>query len=101
MMDVQERAAELMQTIVPLFEAAQLEAPFAVTLDDGSVLIEWIAVNMRIGFGVELDPAESGWHLVTKPELGNVGASGYLAGLDLGWLATWLISFVIANTERG
>ena len=100
-MGVQERAVELMQTIAPLFDAAQLEAPFATTLDDGSVLIEWIADNMRIGFGVELDPAESGWYLVTKPELGNIGASGVLEGLDLGWLATWLIAFVSANVARG
>ncbi len=50
----------------------------AVSCDDGSVFVEWIRPDRRIGFGVELDPAEDGWHFVSKKpeaESGSIGTA--------------------------
>ena len=44
--------------------------------DDGSLGFEWIHKDFRIGFNIELDPSESGWHIVTSRKLGGIMVSG-------------------------
>lgn len=50
--------------------------------DDGSLVVEWMLPDRRIGFGVELDSADDGWHYVSKlPE--GACESGLIATADI------------------
>jgi len=42
--------------------------------EDGSIVVEWIFPDMRIGLNIEKDKNESGWHVVSK----QITASGPL-----------------------
>ena len=68
----------------------------ASTVDDGSILFEWISADYRIGFSIEPDPRESSWFLITSENLGSVSASGFLQGVDLNRLTIWLLGFIVA-----
>ncbi|MBN2132807.1 MAG: hypothetical protein JW741_25125 [Sedimentisphaerales bacterium] len=46
--------------------------------EDGSVFVEWIFPDFRIGFNIESNQEDSGWHLVSNERLGEVTASGQL-----------------------
>ena len=69
----------------------------AFNVDDGSVLIEWIFSDFRIGFNVEPDPDDSGWYLVSNKNLGEISASGYTSGAGLESLVLWLLGFILSN----
>ncbi len=66
----------------------------AIVEDDGSVLFEWIFRDYRLGFGIEINPRESGWFLVTNHVLGDIAANGLIAGIDLNLLINWLLRFI-------
>lgn len=66
----------------------------AFVSDDSSITIEWIFPNFRIGFGIEEDPKESGWYLVSDKSFGGINAEGYLAGINVDWLVKWMICLV-------
>jgi hypothetical protein len=63
-------------------------------VDDGSILIEWIFGNFRVGFSIEPDLEESSWYLVSKKDMGGINASGYLSNIDRKSLFLWLLYFV-------
>lgn len=63
-------------------------------VEDGSVLLEWIFQNYRIGFSIEPNPYESSWFLVTDAYLGSIGASGLLQRAELSALLHWLLNFI-------
>ncbi len=65
--------------------------------EDGSLLIEWIFKDYRIGFNLESEEKDWGWYLVSKPLSGGIVASGYLAGVDLRGLVAWLVNFVTSK----
>lgn len=65
----------------------------AVSLEDGSFLIEWIFSKYRIGFVLEKKKGESIWYLVSTME-GNVEASGPLSSTNYKKLLAELILFV-------
>jgi hypothetical protein len=70
----------------------------ADVLDDGSLLMEWILPNFRLGFGLEEDSAQSSWFLITDESLGSISCSGSLTDdppLKLVW---WLTSFLVLNS---
>jgi len=46
--------------------------------EDSSVLVEWVFPDFRIGFNIESNQEDSGWHLVSNKRLGEVTASGQL-----------------------
>jgi len=46
--------------------------------EDGSVLIEWIIGDFRIGFNIEPNIEDSGWHMVSNKEMGENTFSGQL-----------------------
>ncbi len=46
--------------------------------EDGSVLIEWIIGDFRIGFNIEPDEENSGWHMVSNKKMGESTSSGHL-----------------------
>lgn len=45
---------------------------------DGSVLLQWIFPDFRVGFNIERVPENSGWHLVMNKKAGDFTASGSL-----------------------
>ena len=83
---VAEQVKRLLFVIDRLIEAARhLRADLrhipplhAYQSEDGSVLVEWIFPDFRIGFNIESNQEDSGWHLVSNKRLGEVTASGQL-----------------------
>ena len=50
--------------------------PYYTELENGKIMIEWIASDVRFCINIEVDPSESGWCFVTKD--GTQNYSGYL-----------------------
>lgn len=67
-------------------------------VDDGSLLIEWIFEDFRIGFSLEQESSESSWYLVTNPKFGEISASGYLSDVDNEKIVIWLLNFILVNS---
>lgn len=80
------------------FDLTLLPSIHAFENEDGAILLEWIFKNYRIGFGVEVDPNDSGWFLVTKRDLGEISASGYTANTDMRKTIHWLLNFIISQS---
>ncbi|MGA9350361.1 MAG: hypothetical protein WBW48_16380 [Anaerolineae bacterium] len=70
----------------------------AYLVDDGSVLFEWIFNDYRVGFSIDPNPQESGWYLITRPNLGGISASGFISGIDLDTLIMWLLNFIMSHS---
>ena len=67
--------------------------------EDGSVLLEWIFSDFRIGFNIEPNPDDSGWHLVSNKKLGEIAVSKPLPR-DLARMSetiAMLIEFIVAS----
>lgn len=67
-------------------------------LVDGSVLLEWVFKDFRVGFAFETDNNESSWYLVANKNLEEASMSGLLRGSELKSLLNKLIVFVLRNT---
>jgi hypothetical protein len=65
--------------------------------EDGSVSLEWISPDFRLGFNIEPNPDDSSWYIVTSKRLGEIGAYGFLSGLNSRGLI-YLLNFVLANS---
>lgn len=63
--------------------------------EDGSVLIEWIFKDFRIGFLIEPDDSESSWYLVSNSNMNELSQSGTLNVEDCESLLNKIISFVL------
>ena len=48
------------------FDLGHLPQLHAFDVQDGSILIEWIFDDFRVGFSIEPIPSESSWYLVFK-----------------------------------
>lgn len=68
------------------------------SIEDGSILIEWIFDDFRIAFSLESNLEESSWYLMSNERLRNVIESDYLKDEDLDLLLDKLIYYVIENT---
>lgn len=66
-------------------------------LHDGSVLIEWIYPDFRIGFSFESNIKESSWYLVSNKHLKEVSSSGLLDISEVEGLLIYLLHFIISN----
>jgi hypothetical protein len=51
--------------------------------EDGSVLMEWIFPDFRIGFSIDPVEEDSSWYLVSNSKLGNIMRDGYLSDVDI------------------
>lgn len=80
------------------FDLTGLPPLNAFRVNDGSMYFEWTSSDFRVGFSVEPNPSESGWYLVSNKKLGEISASGYIAGVELKSLVIWLLSFVLSNS---
>lgn len=63
--------------------------------DDGAVSVEWIFPDFRIGFNIEPNPDDSGWHLVAGKNLGDKTESGQL--MDMPKIVSRLFIFILSN----
>jgi hypothetical protein len=80
------------------FDLCYLPSLRAFNEEDGSVLIEWIFADFRIGFTIECNPEESGWYLVSNKKLGEISASGYILNIDIDKLILWLLNYILSNS---
>lgn len=67
------------------------------SLNDGSVLIEWIYPDFRIGFSFESNIKESSWYLVSNKHLNEISSSGLLDISEIDVLITFLLRFITSN----
>jgi len=67
-------------------------------LDDGSVLIEWIFKDFRIGFSFEIKESESGWSITSSQEFNNKNAYGDLSSLNMEDVLENILSIVLVNS---
>ena len=79
---------------VDLGRLPQLHA-FAV--QDGSILIEWIFDDFRVGFSIEPIPSESSWYLVSNAKLRDISVAGDISRgeSETQILMSKLLTFVI------
>jgi len=66
--------------------------------EDGSVSLEWISPDFRLGFNIEPNPDDSGWYIVTSKRLDEIGAYGVLSGLNSRGLIDLVLNFVLSNS---
>jgi len=73
--------------------------PARGTIDaEGSVFIEWITRDFRLGFDVEPDPLKSGWYIVSSERLGELSLQGDLSVLKPDDLIAIVVRFAQANS---
>lgn len=93
----------VIQEIIATFQQSGFDLGYlpplqAFNLDDGSVVIEWIFSDFRVGFNVEPNSDESGWYLVSNESLGAISASGFTSNIDVKRLILWLLNFILSNS---
>jgi hypothetical protein len=95
---ISEEALRVLNTIrnhLVHIQIAKILPPIrAVLAEDGSLLLEWIFNNFRIGFSIEQEIRDSGWYFVSKETYGGINASGLLDRVDIEPLIKWLINYV-------
>ncbi len=70
----------------------------ASSLEDGSVLIEWIFNDFRIGFHIDSLSRESSWHLVSTRNLDEINASGRISKSNLKTVLSDCLNFILLNS---
>ena len=80
------------------YEIKHIKELGAMQLEDGSILIEWIFKNYRIGFNIEEDANECGWYLVTNKYMGNRSWSGLLKEENEKNRLMTILGYLIANS---
>lgn len=66
--------------------------------EDGAVSAEWIFPDFRIGFNIEPNLDDSGWHLVSNKKLGGKAESGQLTDVNMLEIIYQLLDFIRSNT---
>lgn len=81
----------------PNFKPDDLPYLRASEAEDGSMLIEWIFDDFRIGFSIEPTSDKSSWYVVSNSRLGEISACGYIPQSESHntSLILWLFNFVI------
>ena len=77
------------------FPVRYLPPLHAVNISDGSILIEWIFADFRIGFTIESNSRQSGWYFVSNGGLGQSSNSGLIANTDIKGLLLRLVGIVL------
>lgn len=93
----------ILLTIHMMVQIAQQERPDIINIppllahigEDGAVTVEWIFPDFRVGFNIEPNPDDSGWHLVSNKKLNELNASGQLKDIDA--LIYRLLKFILGN----
>jgi hypothetical protein len=70
--------------------------PLLANIDeDGSLMLEWIFPDFRVGFNIEPVAADSGWHLVANKKMNHLTRSGALT--DNLIILYVLLHFILTN----
>ena len=71
----------------------------AFAVQDGSLLIEWIFDDFRVGFSIEPIPSDSSWYLVSNEKLGDISVAGHISQheSETQILMLTLLNFVILH----
>ena len=82
------------------FDLGHLPNLLAFDVEDGSILIEWIFDDFRVGFGIEPTLSESSWYLVSNIRLGDINLAGEMPKNELETqdLMLHLVNFVVSNS---
>lgn len=88
----------LIQYYTQSFELSHLPSLHVVIVEDGSILIEWIFTDFRIGFSIEIEITESSWYLVSNEKLESITKSGFLTTDKLDSIIDEVVAFIIENT---
>lgn len=91
---IQELLLQLQQRGFDLQSMPRLHAHLP---NDGSVVLEWILNDYRLGFTIEQDTNDSGWYLVSNRRMGEIMASGALTQVDREVIDSWL-HFILGNS---
>jgi hypothetical protein len=67
----------------------------AYVAEDDAAVFEWIFPDFRVGFNIEPNPEESGWHIVSNEKLDKITASGPLGNMDA--TIQTLFAFILRN----
>jgi len=87
---------KIVSTLMKFEEDLKLIPPLQPHVEeDGSVLLQWVFPDFRIGFNIEPNPTDSGWHLVANKRLGDITASGQLTNMRE--ITIILIDFIRSN----
>ena len=80
-------------------DLARLPQLHAFSVQDGSILIEWIFDDFRVGFSIEPIPSESSWYLVSNAKLGDISVAGDISqhASETQILMLTLLTFVILH----
>ena len=100
---VAEQLDKLLLTISTMIKLAQERCPnignipslIAHIDEDGAVLVEWVFPDFRVGFNLELNPSDSGWHLVSNKKFNEITISEQLKNMDD--IIPRLLNFIIGN----
>jgi hypothetical protein len=80
------------------YDSSHLPPLYATQIEDGSLLIDWIFPNFRIGFSFEEDPSNNGWYIVTDKKLEEYTGSGYLTNENFKDTILRMFMFAINNS---
>ncbi len=88
----------IMNNRIQIESAGHLSPLKLRTMEDESVLIEWIFPDFRIGFAIEPVEKESSWYLVSNKKMNEVSASGLLDLQQIDSLIIDLLAFAMSNS---
>ena len=93
----------IQQNLLTIFEDGDMNSILLPPLlinpnDDGSVLIEWIFRDFRIGLSLELNSSESSWYLISNRRLDEISYSGLISEYNLQSLIAVIITFALSFT---
>jgi len=89
---IQDKIDSLLKYKIDLLSLPTIRA---FNVDDGSILLEWIFNDFRVGFSIEQIESESSWHLVSNEKYGETNASGFISKNNFDNILLWLIDFII------
>ncbi len=82
------------------YRLLNLLPPFIISQeDDGSIFLEWVFKDFRIGFNIDVDTTKSSWFLITNSNLEELSVSGDISSDDdLKSTIIKIIKYVLQNS---
>jgi len=81
---------EYLRTEISLRDLSSENPLRAILSEDGSLQIEWLRPDRRLGFTIEPNQDDSGWYYASSRTAGGRCASGSLAVLNVKQLLDWM-----------
>jgi len=79
-------------------ETSNIQPIKAAVNEDGSVALDWISPDYRLGFSIEKEFAESGWYLATTKRINEMGGYGHFSDQNNKEITSLLINFLFSNS---